>query len=61
MDATQVMMDRVGLKDMYNKGYEKGANFSLFGKNAETRIDTNTEFGNSTNPEVAKSRALATC
>lgn len=58
MDATQVMMDRVGLKDMYNKGYEKGANFSLFGKNAETRIDTNTEFGNSTNPEVAKSNDL---
>lgn len=58
MDATQVMMDRVGLKDMYNKGYEKGANFSLFGKNAETGIDTNTEFGNSTNPEVAKSNDL---
>ena len=58
MDATQVMMDRVGLKDMYNKGYEKGANFSLFGKNAETEIDTNTEFGNSTNPEVAKSNDL---
>ena len=56
--ATQVMMDRVGLKDMYNKGYEKGANFSLFGKNAETEIDTNTEFGNSTNPEVAKSNDL---
>lgn len=58
MDATQVMMDRVGLKDMYNKGYEKGANFSLFGKNAETGIDTNTEFSNSTNPEVAKSNDL---
>jgi len=58
MDATQVMMDRVGLKDMYNKGYEKGANFSLFGKNAETGIDTNTELGNSTNPEVAKSNDL---
>ena len=58
MSATQVMMDRVGLKDMYNKGYEKGANFSLFGKNAETEIDTNTEFGNSTNPEVAKSNDL---
>ena len=58
MDATQVMMDRVGLKDMYNKGYEKGSNFSLFGKNAETGIDTNTEFGNSTNPEVAKSNDL---
>ena len=58
MDATQVMMDRVGLKDMYNKGYEKGANFSLFGKNAETGIDTNTEFGNSTNPEVSKSNDL---
>ena len=58
MDATQVMMDRVGLKDMYNKGYEKGANFSLFGKNAETGIDTNTEFGNSANPEVAKSNDL---
>lgn len=58
MDATQVMMDRVGLKDMYNIGYEKGANFSLFGKNAETGIDTNTEFGNSTNPEVAKSNDL---
>lgn len=58
MDATQVMMDRVGLKDMYNKGYEKGANFSLFGKNSETGIDTNTEFGNSTNPEVAKSNDL---
>lgn len=58
MDATQVMMDRVGLKDMYNKGYEKGANFTLFGKNAETGIDTNTEFGNSTNPEVAKSNDL---
>lgn len=58
MGATQVMMDRVGLKDMYNKGYEKGANFSLFGKNAETEIDTNTEFGNSTNPEVAKSNDL---
>lgn len=58
MDTTQVMMDRVGLKDMYNKGYEKGANFSLFGKNAETGIDTNTEFGNSTNPEVAKSNDL---
>ena len=58
MDATQVMMDRVGLKDMYNKGYEKGANFSLFGKNTETAIDTNTEFGNSTNPEVAKSNDL---
>ena len=43
---------------MYNKGYEKGANFSLFGKNAETGIDTNTEFGNSTNPEVAKSNDL---
>lgn len=58
MDATQVMMNRVGLKDMYNKGYKKGANFSLFGKNAETGIDTNTEFGNSTNPEVAKSNDL---
>lgn len=58
ISATQVMMDRVGLKDMYNKGYEKGANFSLFGKNAETEIDTNTEFGNSTNPEVAKSNDL---
>ncbi len=58
MSATQVIMDRVGLKDMYNKGYEKGANFSLFGKNAETEIDTNTEFGNSTNPEVAKSNDL---
>lgn len=58
MDATQVMMDRVGLKDMYNKGYEKGSNFSLFGKKAETGIDTNTEFGNSTNPEVAKSNDL---
>lgn len=58
MDATQVMMDRVGLKDMYNKGYEKGANFSLFGKNAETGIDTNTEFGNSTNSEIAKSNDL---
>ena len=58
MDATQVMMDRVGLKDMYNKGYEKGANFSLFGKNAETEIDTNTDIGNSTNSEVAKSNDL---
>lgn len=52
MDTTEVMMSRVGLKDMYNRGYEKGANFSLFGKNKEAEI------GEDYNPKAIESNNL---
>lgn len=53
VDVQEYLIDRKDYTQAFKNGYDKGANFSLFGKNAET-----AETGIDTNPEVAKTNDL---